>query len=126
MTWHKFCLGVDSSDRADFPPRYLSNPTTSPIRTHMNLVALGAGKRSLKGLRARFTRLAAQQGIEEEQKQRATCSTRPELARARPTPAPTCPASRQAEPAPLPTPAPIKPPETSTVLPRTRSTSSEH
>jgi hypothetical protein len=39
--------------------------------------------------------LAAQQRVEQEQKQRATCSTRSELARARPTPAPACPASRQ-------------------------------
>jgi hypothetical protein len=36
MTWHKFCLGVDIFDRADFPPPYLSNPTTSPLGTHMN------------------------------------------------------------------------------------------
>ena len=39
--------------------------------------------------------LAAQQREEQEQKQRATCSTRSELARARPTRAPACPASRQ-------------------------------
>jgi hypothetical protein len=39
--------------------------------------------------------LAAQQRVEQEQKQRATCSTRCELARARPTRSPTCPASRQ-------------------------------
>jgi hypothetical protein len=39
--------------------------------------------------------LAAQQRVEQEQKQRATCSTRSELARARPTRAPACPASRQ-------------------------------
>jgi hypothetical protein len=39
--------------------------------------------------------LAAQQREEQGQKQRATCSTRSELARARPTRAPACPASRQ-------------------------------
>jgi hypothetical protein len=39
--------------------------------------------------------LAAQQRVEQEQKQRAMCSTRSELDRARPTPAPACPASRQ-------------------------------
>jgi hypothetical protein len=39
--------------------------------------------------------LAAQQRVEQEQKQRATCSTCSEFARARPTPAPACPASRQ-------------------------------
>jgi hypothetical protein len=39
--------------------------------------------------------LAAQQRVEQGQKQRATCSTRSELARARPTRAPACPASRQ-------------------------------
>jgi hypothetical protein len=41
--------------------------------------------------------LAAQQRVEQEQKQRATCSTRFELARARPTCAPACPASRQSQ-----------------------------
>jgi hypothetical protein len=39
--------------------------------------------------------LSAQQRVEQEQKQRATCSTRSEVARARPTRAPACPASRQ-------------------------------
>jgi hypothetical protein len=39
--------------------------------------------------------LAAQQRVEQEQKQRATCSTRSKLARACPTPAPACPTSRQ-------------------------------
>jgi hypothetical protein len=39
--------------------------------------------------------LAAQQRVEHEQTQRATCSTRSELARARPTRAPACPASCQ-------------------------------
>jgi hypothetical protein len=41
--------------------------------------------------------LAAQQREEQGQKQRATCSTRSELARARPTCAPACPASRQSQ-----------------------------
>jgi hypothetical protein len=41
--------------------------------------------------------LAAQQREEQGQKQRATCSTRSELARARPTRAPACPASRQSQ-----------------------------
>jgi hypothetical protein len=41
--------------------------------------------------------LAAQQREEQRQKQRATCSTRSELARARPTLAPACPASRQSQ-----------------------------
>jgi hypothetical protein len=41
--------------------------------------------------------LAAQQRVEQEQKQRAMCSTRSELARARPTRAPACPASRQSQ-----------------------------
>jgi hypothetical protein len=36
MTWHKFCLGLDISDIADFPPPYLSNPTTSTLGIHMN------------------------------------------------------------------------------------------
>jgi hypothetical protein len=36
MTWHHFCLILDMSDTADFPPSYLSNPTTSTLGTHMN------------------------------------------------------------------------------------------
>jgi hypothetical protein len=39
--------------------------------------------------------LAAQQRVEQEQKQRAMCSTRFELARACPTRAPACPTSRK-------------------------------
>jgi hypothetical protein len=50
----------------------------------MNYVALGAGKRSHKGLRVRFARLAAQQGLEHGQKEMTTCSTRPGITRARP------------------------------------------
>jgi hypothetical protein len=41
--------------------------------------------------------LAAQQREEQGQKQGATCSTRSELARARPTRAPACPASCQSQ-----------------------------
>jgi hypothetical protein len=41
--------------------------------------------------------LAAQKREEQGQKQRATCSTRSELARACPTRAPACPASRQSQ-----------------------------
>jgi hypothetical protein len=41
--------------------------------------------------------LAAQQRVEQEQKQRATCSTRSELAKARPTRTPACPTSRQSQ-----------------------------
>jgi hypothetical protein len=47
---------LDISDIADFPPPYLTNPTTSTLGTHMNKVALGARKRSLTGPRARFVR----------------------------------------------------------------------
>jgi hypothetical protein len=47
---------LDMSDTADFPPPDLSNPTTSTLGTHMNSVALGAGKRSPTGSRARFVR----------------------------------------------------------------------
>jgi hypothetical protein len=40
--------------------------------------------RSPKGLRVRFTRLAAQQGLEHVQMEMATCSTRPGIARSHP------------------------------------------
>jgi hypothetical protein len=69
--------------------------------------------------------LAAQQREEHEQKQRATCSTRSELARARPPAPPRAARCAKAEPAPLPALAPIKPPQASTVLLRARSTSPE-
>jgi hypothetical protein len=46
----------------------------------------------------RFSRLRSQQAFEQGQKHTSTCSTRPDLARARPAPEPTCPASRQATP----------------------------
>jgi hypothetical protein len=78
------------------------------------------------GFLPRFARLRSQQAFEQGQKHTSTCSTRPELARARPTPNPARPASRQAEPMPLPTLAPIKPAKASTVCPRSLSTSPEH
>jgi hypothetical protein len=75
------------------------------------------------GVLPRFARLRSQQAFEQGQKNTSTCSTRPELARARPAPDP---ASRQAEPVPLPAPAPIKPAKASAVRPRVLSTSPEH
>jgi hypothetical protein len=54
--------------------------------------------------------LAAQQREEHGQKQRATCSTRSELARARPRAPPRAPRRANGHPTPWPTPAPIKPP----------------
>jgi hypothetical protein len=50
------------------------------------------------GFLPRFTRLRSQQTFEQGQKNTSTCSTRPDLARARPAPEPACPASRQATP----------------------------
>jgi hypothetical protein len=44
----------------------------------------------------RFARLRSQQAFEQGQKNTSTCSTRPELARARPAPEPVCPAPRRA------------------------------
>jgi hypothetical protein len=41
MTWHDLCLGVDISDRANFPPLYLSNPTISLLGTHMEKIGFG-------------------------------------------------------------------------------------
>jgi hypothetical protein len=49
------------------------------------------------GFLPRFTRLRSQQAFEQGQKHTSTCSTRPELARARPAPDPARPASHQAE-----------------------------
>jgi hypothetical protein len=46
----------------------------------------------------RFTRLRSQQAFEHGQKNTSTCSTRTELARARPAPDPARPAPRQATP----------------------------
>jgi hypothetical protein len=44
----------------------------------------------------RFACLRSQQAFEQGQKNTSTCSTRPNLARARPVPEPACPAPRQA------------------------------
>jgi hypothetical protein len=70
------------------------------------------------GFLPRFACLRSQQAFEQGQKNTSTCSTRPELARARPAPNPARPASRQAETVPLPAPAPIKPAKASAVCPR--------
>jgi hypothetical protein len=56
MTWHGFCLGVDSSDRANFPPPYLSTPTISLLGTHMEKIGFGAEKRPYKGFLLRSAR----------------------------------------------------------------------
>jgi hypothetical protein len=48
------------------------------------------------GFLPRFARLRSQQAFEQGQKNTSTCSTRPDLARARPAPKPACPAPRQA------------------------------
>jgi hypothetical protein len=77
------------------------------------------------GFLPRFARLRSQQAFEQGQKHTSTCSTRPELARARPAPDPVRPASRQVKPVPLPVPTPIKPAKASTVRPRSLSTSPE-
>jgi hypothetical protein len=69
--------------------------------------------------------LAAQQREEHGQKQRATCSTRSELARARPRVPPRAPRRAKAKPVPWPVPTPIKHPGTLTVPLRTCSTSPE-
>jgi hypothetical protein len=74
------------------------------------------------GFLPRFARLRSQQAFEQGQKHTSMCSTRPDLARARPAPDPARPAWRQAEPVPLPTPVPIKPAKASTVRPRSLST----
>jgi hypothetical protein len=77
------------------------------------------------GFLPRFARLRSQHAFEQGQKNTSTCSTHPELARARLVPDPARPASRQAAPMPLPVPTPIKPAEALTVRPRSLSTSPE-
>jgi hypothetical protein len=81
--------------------------------------------RGLRRILPRFARLQSQQAFEQGQKHTSTCSTRPNLARARPAPDPACPVLRQAKPVPHPAPAPIKPAKASTVCPRSLSTSPE-
>jgi hypothetical protein len=49
-TWHGFCLGVDSSDRANFSPPYLSTPTIYLLGTHIEKVGFGAEKRPYMGV----------------------------------------------------------------------------
>jgi hypothetical protein len=66
--------------------------------------------------------LVAQQREEQGQKATATCSTRSELARARPRAPPRAPRRSKAEPAPGPAPAPIKHPGTS-IVPSARARS---
>jgi hypothetical protein len=55
-TRHGFCLGVDSSNRADFSPLYLSTPTISLLGTHIKKVGFGAGKRPYMGFLPRSAR----------------------------------------------------------------------
>jgi hypothetical protein len=47
---------VDSSDRANFSPPYLSTPTISLLGTHIKKVGFGAGKRPYMGNLPRSTR----------------------------------------------------------------------
>jgi hypothetical protein len=36
MSWHLFCLGLNSADRQDLVPPYLLNQTRSSLGTYMN------------------------------------------------------------------------------------------
>jgi hypothetical protein len=47
---------MDSSDRADFSPPYLSNQTISLLGTHIKKVGFGAGKRPYMGVLLRSAR----------------------------------------------------------------------
>jgi hypothetical protein len=47
---------VDSSDRADFSPPYLSTPTVSLVGTHIKKVGFGAGKIPYTGVLPRSAR----------------------------------------------------------------------
>jgi hypothetical protein len=78
------------------------------------------------GFLPKFARLRSQQAFEQGQKNTSTCSTRPDLARARQAPDPARRAPCQPRPYPLPAPASIKPAKASAVRPRALSTSPEH
>jgi hypothetical protein len=78
------------------------------------------------GFLPRFTRLRSQQASEQGQKNTSTCSTRPDLTRARPAPGPAPPHRTMPCPCPLPAPAPIKLAKASAVNPSALSTSPEH
>jgi hypothetical protein len=77
------------------------------------------------GFLPRFSRLRSQQAFEHGQMNTSTCSTRSARARARPRPTSHAPCRAKAQPAPLRAPVPIKPPGTSVVPLRARSTSPE-
>jgi hypothetical protein len=47
---------VDSSDRADFSPPYLSTPTVSLLGTHIKKVGFGAEKRPYTAVSPRSAR----------------------------------------------------------------------
>jgi hypothetical protein len=86
---------MNRADRQDLAPPYLPSQTRSPLGTHLNYIALGAGKKSYTNHMASFARLGAQQVQELRQNNTATCSTRPNNVRARPG---ARPRSRRAAP----------------------------
>jgi hypothetical protein len=78
------------------------------------------------GFLLRFARLRSQQAFEQGQKNTSTCSTRPDLARARPAPEPARPAPRQATPVSPALARAYKASQGFSRTPRALSTSPEH
>jgi hypothetical protein len=73
--WHLFCREMNNADRQDLAPPYLPSQTRSPLGTHMNKIALGAGKKSYTSHMATFARLGAQKAQKLGQNNTTICST---------------------------------------------------
>jgi hypothetical protein len=63
MIWHRFCLGLDSADRAIFTPHYLLTQAISSLGTHTRQEDLITVKRRYTGSLARYARLGWPTGI---------------------------------------------------------------
>jgi hypothetical protein len=63
MTWHRFCLGLGSADRAIFRPSYLLTQAISSLGTHTRQEDLGTVKRRYTGSLARYAHLGRPTGV---------------------------------------------------------------
>jgi hypothetical protein len=62
-TWHRFCLGLDSADRAIFRPSYLLTQAISSLGAHTRHKHLGTVKRRYTRSLARYARLGRPTGV---------------------------------------------------------------
>jgi hypothetical protein len=62
-TWHRFCLGLGSADRAIFTPSYLLTQAISSLGTHTRQEDLGMVKRRYTESLARYARLGRPTGV---------------------------------------------------------------